>query len=118
MTFQQSNPVVACNLQAIPQELRSAHQANIERVFASVQEVRELSTGYALRLPNETDILQTVLAFISYERLCCPFFQFGLEIEPEQGPVWLRLSGTMEVKAFLRELPRLRSLQEQQTSST
>lgn len=88
MTSQQSDPVLACNLQAIPQELRSAHQANAERILASVQEVRELSTGYALRLPNEADILQTVLAFLSYERLCCPFFHFGLEIEPEQGPVW------------------------------
>src|SRR6266702_3401352 len=118
MTSQQSDPVLACNLQAIPLELRPAHQANAERIFASVQEVRELPTGYALRLPNETELLQTVMAFISYERLCCPFFHFGLEIEPEQGPVWLRLSGTIEVKAFLRELPRLRSLQEQQTSST
>ena len=98
MTSQQSNPILACNLQAIPQELRPAHQANAERIFASVQEVRELPTGYALRLPNETDLLQTVVAFLSYERLCCPFFHFGLEIEPEQGPVWLRLSGSADVK--------------------
>ncbi len=86
MTSQQSDPVLACNLQAIPLELRPAHQANAERIFASVQEVRELPTGYALRLPNETELLQTVVAFLSYERLCCPFFHFGLEIEPEQGP--------------------------------
>ena len=99
--FQQSDPIFACNLQAIPQERRTAHQANIERVFAGVQEVRELPTGYALRLPNETEMLQTVVAFISYERLCCPFFHFELDIEPEQGPVWLRLSGKMDVKPFL-----------------
>jgi len=86
MTSQQSDPVLACNLQAIPLELRPAHQANAERIFASVQEVRELPTGYALRLPNETELLQTVVAFLSYERLCCPFCHFGLEIEPEQGP--------------------------------
>ena len=102
MTSQQSDPVLACNLQAIPLELRPAHQANAERIFASVQEVRELPTGYALRLPNETDLLQTVVAFLSYERLCCPFFHFGLEIEPEQGPVWLRLSGSADVKLFLQ----------------
>ncbi len=99
--FQQSEPILACNLQAIPQELRSAHQANIERVFAGVQEVQELPTGYALRLANETELLQTVVAFISYERLCCPFFHFELDIEPEQGPIWLRLSGTADVKLFI-----------------
>lgn len=99
--FQQSEPILACNLQAIPQERRPAHQANIERVFASVQEVQELPTGYALRLPNETEMLQTVVAFISYERLCCPFFHFELDIAPEQGPIWLRLSGTTDVKPFM-----------------
>ena len=102
MTSQQPDTVLACNLQAIPLELRPAHQANVQRIFASVQEVQELSTGYAVRLPNETDLLQTVMAFISYERLCCPFFHFGLEIEPQQGPVWLSISGTTDVKFFIQ----------------
>ncbi len=98
MSFQPSDPVLACNMAAISKELRPVHQANTERVFASVQEVRELSTGYALRLANETDLLQTVVAFLSYERLCCPFFRFKLEIEPNQGPVWLHITGVMDVK--------------------
>ena len=98
---ERTDPILACNVHAIPGELRPVHQANTERIFASVQEVQELPTGYALRLPNETDILQTVVAFISYERLCCPFFRFALEIEPEQGPVWLKLTGDMDVKPFL-----------------
>ena len=102
MTSQQSDIVLACELQAIPRELLPAHQANVQRVFASIQEVQELPTGYALRLPNETDLLQTVMAFISYERLCCPFFRFNLEIEPQQGPIWLRLTGTEDVKNFLQ----------------
>ena len=101
MSFQPSDPVLACNMAAIPKEVRPVHQANTERVFASVQEVRELSTGYALRLVNETDLLQTVVAFLSYERLCCPFFHFKLEIEPNQGPVWLHVTGVMDVKDFL-----------------
>jgi len=102
MTSQQSDPVLACNLQAIPHELRPTHEANAQRIFASVQEVQELPTGYALRLPNETDLLQTIMAFITYERLCCPFFHFGLEIEPELGPIWLRLTGAEDVKSFIQ----------------
>jgi hypothetical protein len=102
MSFQPSDPVLACNIAAIPKEVRPGHQANTERVFASVQEVRELSTGYALRLANETDLLQTVVAFLSYERLCCPFFHFKLEIEPNQGPVWLHITGVIDVKDFLQ----------------
>ena len=102
MISQQPEPIFACNVQAIPQEFRPTHQANTERVFASVQEVRELPTGYALQLPNETALLHTIVAFISYERLCCPFFRFELEIEPEQGPIWLRLTGNTDVKTFIQ----------------
>ena len=102
MISQQPDPIFACNVQAIPQEFRPTHQANTEHILASTQEVRELSTGYALRLPNETDMLHTIVAFMSYERLCCPFFRFELEVEPEQGPIWLRLTGNTDVKAFLQ----------------
>ena len=102
MSSQQSDPMLACSMTAIPKEIRPIHQANIKRILTSVQDVRELSTGYALQLPNETDILQTVMAFLCYERLCCPFFHFKLEIEPYQGPVWLHITGVVDVKNFLQ----------------
>ena len=97
-----TEPVFACRPQAIPDEHRAAHQASTEYVFAAVQEVRELPAGYALRLPNETDLLQTTMSFIGYERLCCPFFHFTLEIAPEQGPVWLHITGAADVKPFIQ----------------
>lgn len=102
MSFQPSDPVLACNSAAIPKEVRPLHQANTKRLFTSVQEVRELETGYALRLADEADLLQTVVAFLRYERLCCPFFYFKLEMEPDQGPIWLHITGATDVKAFLR----------------
>ena len=102
MSFQPSDPVLACNSAAIPKEVRPLHQANTKRLFTSVQEVRELETGYALRLADEADLLPTVVTFLRYERLCCPFFHFKLEIEPDQGPVWLHITGVTDVKAFLR----------------
>ena len=103
MISQPSNLILACNVSAIPKELRPVHQANAERVFARTQEVRALETGYAWRLPNETDLLQNVVAFLRYERLCCPFFHFKLEIEPDQGPMWLHITGAIDVKEFLTQ---------------
>lgn len=102
MSSQQSQPVLACNIAAIPKEVRPIHQANTQRIFTSVQEVRELSTGYAWRLPNETNLLQAMVAFLSYERLCCPFFHFTLEIEPDQGPIWLQITAANDVKEFIQ----------------
>ncbi len=49
-------------------------------------------------------MLLTIAAFIADERLCCPFFHFRLDIEPEQGPIWLQLTGTEDVKPFLQSL--------------
>ncbi len=98
---QNHEPVFACNMYAIPHERRAEHEATTQRVFAAIQEVRELPMGYALRLPNESDALPNAAAFISNERLCCPFFHFELDIEPEQGPIWLRITGLSDVKPFL-----------------
>lgn len=102
MTGEHDTPVLACTIDAIPKEQRPLHQANAERLFASAQEIRELATGYVWRLLNETDLLQTVAAFIRYERLCCPFFHFKLEVEPNQGPIWFSITGAVDVKEFLQ----------------
>ena len=91
----------ACDITAIAPEQRSAHLTTIERLFRSVQSRRELSDGYAFELPNDADVLLTAAEFISLERLCCPFFDFKLEIEREGGSVWLSLTGCAGVKPFI-----------------
>jgi hypothetical protein len=102
MSNPSSGPILACNSTAIPHEVRPLHQANTRRIFASVQEVRELETGYGLRFADEDDLLSTVAAFLRYERLCCPCFHFTLEMEPDHGPIWLSITGAIDMKAFLR----------------
>ena len=95
-------PAFACDLTALSAEERKLHAATTEEVFAAVQEVRELSDGYALRLPGESATLLKAAAFIANERLCCPFFTFALEVEPEGGPLWLRLTGGDGIKQFIQ----------------
>jgi len=103
MTGDADIPVLACIIDAIPKEQRALHYANAEHLMASTQEIRVLATGYALCLPNEQEMLQTIAAFISYERLCCPFFHFTLDVEPNQGPVWFSITGgAIDVKEFLQ----------------
>jgi len=43
-----------------------------------------------------------IAKFIENERLCCPFFNFGLEVQPNSGPLWLRLTGNDGVKEMLQ----------------
>jgi hypothetical protein len=39
--------------------------------------------------------------FVEHERQCCPFYHFALEVEPNGGPLWLRLTGGAGVKQFM-----------------
>ena len=91
----------ACDMTAIAPEQRGAHIATIEKLFRAVQSSRELADGYAFELPNESDVLLTAAEFIVNERSCCPFFDFALEIERENGPMWLSLKGRDGVKPFI-----------------
>lgn len=94
---------IACNMSAIEPGLRAGHVATGEMLFCAAGEIRKLVDGYAFRLPADADTLHKAAGFISLERLCCPFLGFTLEVEPEGGAMWLRLTGREGVKAFIRE---------------
>ena len=92
---------LACDLTAIPTEQRAAHQTLAQDLLTrAAAETRELPDGYAFRFPAERYV--DVAAFIANERLCCPFFTFVLEVTPEHGPIWLRITGRDGVKEVLQ----------------
>ncbi len=45
--------------------------------------------------------LAQLAEWVSFERKCCPFFEFRIEVAPKSGPVWLSLTGRAGVKDFL-----------------
>jgi hypothetical protein len=61
-----------------------------------------LPGGYALRFAAEQ--YDEVTEFIGNERLCCPFFTFVLEVGPGHTPLWLKITGDEDVKAFLQAM--------------
>jgi hypothetical protein len=92
----------ACVMDAIDPYNRPLHIANSKDLFESVREIRELTNGYAFRFDYQDEVLTKLAEFISLERLCCPFFGFVIEVEPEGGDVWLHLTGREGVKAFIQ----------------
>lgn len=93
---------LACDLTVIPADVREEHVIGAPQLFAAAQAVHELADGYAIRFANEVGRFMTIAKFVENERLCCPFFHFRLEIEPNRGPIWLRLTGAEGVKEMLR----------------
>ncbi len=94
-------PRIACQLSPGGFTLR---KGEIEDLFAGHLETRELEDGYAFRFPGDGEWAGRLVDFISSERQCCEFFKFELVFEPHQGPIWLRVRGSQEVKAFLEAL--------------
>ena len=91
----------ACNVNALTGAERARHGDLSGTLLASVQERSELHNGYAFRLPASA--LMTAAEWVSLERKCCPFFAFEIEQPKDQGPVWLRITGSEGVKAFIEE---------------
>ncbi len=66
------------------------------------QEARELEDGFAFRFLPEPKMIRNIAEFVSFERLCCPFFDLEIAIERESDPLWLRVRGRTGVKDFIR----------------
>ncbi|MBI1804985.1 MAG: hypothetical protein HY033_06980 [Ignavibacteriae bacterium] len=104
-----SSPL-ACNLSALTAPERIQHEQNGNKIFHAVQEVKELSDGYAFRLLADTSMLLSVAEFVEKEQLCCPFFHFVIDVGPENGSLWVSMTGPEGVKPFMVEEFSLKEL--------
>lgn len=87
-----AQPPIACDLGTIDPARRSGHLSLVDRLLReSPLEVEELPDGLAFRFGAEH--YATVAELVAHERLCCPFFRFVLDVAPQRGPVWLRITG-------------------------
>ena len=96
--------IIACNPNAIPIDQRDQWFENSKQVYAAVQEVQEMPNGYGFRFPTDSAMLLKVAEYVANERLCCAFLHFTLDLEPNDGAFWLRLTGGEGVKTYLQSL--------------
>jgi hypothetical protein len=91
-----------CNIKALNPEETRRHAALGESLRAAKRSVRELADGFEFELPGDAATFQTAAEWSAMERRCCPFFEFNLRMERDNGPLWLRLTGRDGVKQFIR----------------
>ena len=94
-------PVIACNLDALSAGERKRRAELAEAIVPQARSIRELADGYALQLAVKAPLAHEALEWLLLERRCCPFLRLELELESEEGPLWLRLRGGPGVKEFL-----------------
>jgi len=95
-------PVFACKLGALDAEQRARHQALRTQLHDRTQEIKELPDGYGFRFAADSSTILSVAEWMTFERMCCPFFNFALEVESEKDSLWLRVTGREGVKQFMR----------------
>jgi hypothetical protein len=90
---------IACSLTdaALQQRRRDV----LEKVRNAVVEERELEDGFSYQFPASEEWLAEVAHLVNLERQCCPFLRLRITVEPDNGPLWLELTGPPGTKEFL-----------------
>ncbi len=93
-----SETPLICDLTAMNNDQRARHQAVLQELREAVQEMRDLTDGYAFRLLADRDRWKMAAEFVSLERL--PVSRFQARPGGRRRSLWLRLTGREGVKAF------------------
>jgi hypothetical protein len=92
---------IACRLDAIPASDRPRYNELRRMLAAAAIGKCELPNGIEVQISTERMALAQLAEWISFERNCCPFLDFRIDVAPESGPVWVSLTGRPGVKEFL-----------------
>lgn len=82
---------IACDVSAIPADVRAAHFALARTLMGEASAVREVANGVELEL--SPDHLGRAATFLENERRCCGHLAFTLEIPPRGAKLRLRVDG-------------------------
>jgi hypothetical protein len=91
-----------CDPSGLSTEERKRWLSLHEKLRVTRREVRELPDGYAYRYASDAGVIREIAEFITFERRCCPFFEFNVAIERDAGAIWMSLRGPEGVKEFIR----------------
>ena len=93
---------IACNLSAMSSEQRARYQDLRRWMEGAARRMEDLPDGYALGFDADGETLGMLAEFIGLERLCCPFFDFGIELKAGDERAWLKLTGPEGAKGMLK----------------
>jgi hypothetical protein len=101
-------PGFYCNLKALSMKERARHMQLTYEIERARVETVEMANGFAFRFQDGTVSLAELAEWVATERKCCPFFDFEIEQQADNGPLWLKLRGKEGAKAFMRGEFRIR----------
>jgi len=91
---------LACKLTT--PELRERKRTVIANLKKQILLTRELKNGFAYKFPSSDSIVDELATFVKTERACCDFFNFNLLISANKGEAWLKITGPLGAKDFIK----------------
>jgi len=83
-------------------ELQARRKGALQAASRMIIEEQELEDGFAYQFPS--DYLTALAEIVHDERQCCRFLTFQITADPNNGPVWLKITGPAGSKQFLSSL--------------
>jgi hypothetical protein len=99
----QKDPVIACNKSGMTRTERKRQDALASRLINAAHAVHELSDGYEMIYKDGARFFVIVAEWAALETRCCPFFEIGLTLGANNGPLTVRLCGGKGVKEFMKD---------------
>ena len=90
---------ISCSLTDF--ELQERRRDVLQKARRAVVDVRELENGYAYSFSAADECLTELAQLINLERQCCPFLRFCITVLPDNGAIWLEMTGPEGAKEFL-----------------
>src|ERR671913_548905 len=81
----EGEPTLACDFTVMDTEQRERYRALRRRLSKDLHEARELEDGYAFRHSSEAEVLIALAEYVTLGRMCCPFFDFTIEVGRDEG---------------------------------
>jgi hypothetical protein len=93
---------VACTLG--PSALKARREGLLADLARRAEARAELPDGHTFRFAAPGETLALIGRAIEAERLCCRFLRFRVTVEPDEGPIFLELTGPQGTCDFLAAL--------------
>ena len=93
---------VACTLG--PSALKARREGLLADLAHRAEAHAELQDGHTFRFAPSGETLALIARAIEAERQCCRFLRFRVTVEPDEGPIFLELTGPRGTRDFLAAL--------------
>ncbi|HWG39419.1 MAG TPA: hypothetical protein VN658_02625 [Candidatus Acidoferrales bacterium] len=84
---------ICCNSNAFTATQKSRYTELNAKINGAREETKMLPNGYTYRLLKGAVSLPELAEWVLLERLCCPFLDFAIQVEQDNGTLWVALTG-------------------------